>query len=101
MSASASAPQGSYRLRLAHVASWRSRAFVLLLAVLLAAGVVLPRVPHASALDDVQPPEIYAENAVVLSDLNQVLYDQNAHQRTPMASTTKMMTAIVAVRYGN
>ncbi|MEX2314285.1 MAG: hypothetical protein WD628_01115, partial [Thermomicrobiales bacterium] len=29
------------------------------------------------------------------------LYDRNAHTRTAMASTTKIMTAIVAARYGN
>lgn len=55
----------------------------------------------AVAVNDIPLPEIYAENAVVLSDFNEVLYDQNAHRRTAMASTTKIMTAIVAVRYGN
>jgi D-alanyl-D-alanine carboxypeptidase (penicillin-binding protein 5/6) len=47
------------------------------------------------------PPAVYANNAVVLSDYNEVLLDINARKRAPMASTTKMMTAIVAVRYGN
>ena len=47
------------------------------------------------------PPEIWSENAIVISDYNEVLFSQNANQRTAMASTTKMMTAIVAVRYGN
>ena len=47
------------------------------------------------------PPEIWSENAIVISDYNEVLFSQNPHQRTAMASTTKMMTAIVAVRYGN
>jgi D-alanyl-D-alanine carboxypeptidase (penicillin-binding protein 5/6) len=70
----------------------------MLLALLLSVGVqVLP----AGAQDVPAPPEIYAENAVVLSDYNEVLFDKSAHQRTAMASTTKMMTAIVAVRYGN
>ena len=55
----------------------------------------------ANAVDTPAPPEIFAENAVVLSDFNEILYDHNAHHRTAMASTTKIMTAIVAVRYGN
>ncbi len=34
----------------------------------------------------------------MLSDFNEILYAQNPHERTPPASLTKMMTAIVAVR---
>lgn len=72
---------------------------LLVLAVLIASAVVgsLP----ANAVDTPAPPEIAAENAVVLSDFNEVLLDRNAHQRTAMASTTKIMTATLAARYGN
>jgi serine-type D-Ala-D-Ala carboxypeptidase (penicillin-binding protein 5/6) len=83
------------------LARLHGRAATLVLALLVSAALVVPLVPRAQAVDELQPPEIYAENAVVLSDLNQVLYDKNARQRTAMASTTKMMTAIVAVRHGN
>jgi D-alanyl-D-alanine carboxypeptidase (penicillin-binding protein 5/6) len=89
------------RGRLAAPATWRARATLLLLAIVVLAGLVLPAVPRANAQEEIQPPDIWAENAVVISDLNQILYDKNAHQRTAMASTTKMMTAIVAVRYGD
>lgn len=47
-----------------------------------------------------EPPTINAAAAVVLSDFNQVLYGYNERARLPQASTTKIMTAIVAVRYG-
>ncbi|MDQ3547817.1 MAG: serine hydrolase [Chloroflexota bacterium] len=72
----------------------------LLIAAILFTSVVAQSLP-ANAIDAPEPPEIAAENAIVLSDFNEVLYDRNAHQRTAMASTTKIMTAIVAARYGN
>lgn len=55
----------------------------------------------AGAVEEPESPGTYSESAVVLSDYNEVLYDKNAHVRFAMASTTKMMTAIVAVRYGD
>jgi D-alanyl-D-alanine carboxypeptidase (penicillin-binding protein 5/6) len=72
----------------------------LLLLALLIVSLVSLSLP-ATAVEAPAPPDIFAENAVVLSDFNEVLYDHNAHQRTAMASTTKIMTAILAVRYGN
>lgn len=59
--------------------------------------------PHSAAVAQelIPPPEIWSENAIVISDYNEVLFDQNAHRRTAMASTTKIMTAIVAARYGD
>ncbi|HEX5166849.1 MAG TPA: serine hydrolase [Thermomicrobiales bacterium] len=72
---------------------------LLLLATLVVSLVTLSL--PATAVEAPSPPEVFAENAVVLSDFNEVLYDHNAHQRTAMASTTKIMTAILAVRYGN
>jgi len=71
-----------------------------LVAALVLASFVAQSLP-ANAVDAPDPPEIAAENAIVVSDFNEVLYDRNAHQRTAMASTTKIMTAIVAARYGN
>ena len=78
----------------------RARLIGLLLAAILIAAVVAQGLP-ATAVDAPEPPAITAENAVVLSDFNEVLYNHNAHTRTAMASTTKIMTAIVAARYGN
>lgn len=72
----------------------------LLVVALLLVAFVVQALP-ANAVDAPEPPEIAAENAIVISDFNEILYDRNAHQRTAMASTTKIMTAIVAARYGN
>lgn len=38
---------------------------------------------------------------VVCADTNQVLYGENQHKKMPMASTTKIMTAILALEHGN
>lgn len=38
---------------------------------------------------------------VICADTNQVLYGENQHKKMPMASTTKIMTAIVALEHGN
>ena len=45
------------------------------------------------------PPEVNAGKFVILSDFNEVLYGRGAHERIAPASLTKMMSAIVAVRY--
>lgn len=38
---------------------------------------------------------------VLCADTNQVLYGENQHKKMPMASTTKIMTAIIALEHGN
>ncbi len=46
--------------------------------------------------------DISAQSAVVIDkEYGNVLYEKNAHQRLPMASTTKIMTAICAIEEGN
>lgn len=42
-------------------------------------------------------------NAAVVMEANtgRVLFEKNAHDKMPMASTTKVMTALVALEYGN
>lgn len=45
---------------------------------------------------------INARSAIVMDfDSGRVLYEKNAYQKRPMASTTKVMTAIVALENGN
>jgi serine-type D-Ala-D-Ala carboxypeptidase (penicillin-binding protein 5/6) len=83
------------------VTFWQVRVLRLLVAVVLVAAVGAQHTPRPVVAEEIYPPEIYAENAIVLSDYNEILYEKNAHQRTAPASTTKMMTAIVAVRYGD
>ncbi len=48
------------------------------------------------------PPSVSAQSAVVLDAASgRVLYDKNMERRSGMASTTKIMTAIVALESGN
>lgn len=45
---------------------------------------------------------ISAESAcLIISDTKEVVYEKNAYERMPMASTTKIMTAIVALEKAN
>lgn len=47
-------------------------------------------------------PNIQAGCAIALDSKSKVvLYEKNAYQLVPMASTTKIMTALVAIKYGN
>ncbi len=70
---------------------WR----VLLIVVLLA-GVTLQRAPVRA---QAEAPLTNAEHIIILSDFNEILYERNSRQRIPLASLTKLMTAIVAVRH--
>lgn len=48
------------------------------------------------------PPENSAKAAVVMEvETGRVLYEKNAHEKLPMASTTKIMTAILAIENSN
>lgn len=45
---------------------------------------------------------LYATSAVLMdADSNRVLFEKNGHEKMPMASTTKIMTCIVALENGN
>ena len=47
-------------------------------------------------------PVINAQSAIVMDfDTGRVIFEKNAYQRRPMASTTKVMTAIIALENGN
>lgn len=78
-----------------------ARTLRLLFVVLVLLTVTVTWRPANVDADDLVEPQIWAENAVILSDYNEVIYDHNAHRRTAPASTTKMMTAIVAARHGD
>lgn len=49
-----------------------------------------------------EPPPVDARSVIVVDALTgQVLYERNADERLPMASTTKIMTALVAIERGD
>jgi len=48
------------------------------------------------------PPTISAESAILLdAKTGQILYEKNSHRRSPPASTTKVLTAIIAIESGH
>lgn len=57
---------------------------------------------EASVASGLNPPKIEAGAAIVMDmKSGRVLYEKNAHARKAIASTTKIMTAIVALEKGN
>ena len=82
------------RLRVSQVKSIMPLGRILFILILLA-GVTAPAIPaHAQS----EPPLTNAQNLIVLSDFNEVLYERNSRERIPLASLTKLMTAIVVMR---
>ena len=74
--------------------------FIALLTWLLHNASLIVFAKPPSAVDDF--PAVSAQGAILLeASGNHVIYEKNAHVRLPMASTTKIMTAIVAIEYGN
>ena len=65
-------------------------------AVLLTAGLHFP-VAYATDI-----PEVSARAAVVISaDTGEIIYSKNCEEKLPMASTTKIMTALLCIESGN
>lgn len=68
-------------------------------AVLLAFAAIFAYNTHSASAEGV---DVTAASAIVLeASTGRVLYEKDAHKKMPMASTTKVMTAIVALEYGN
>ena len=76
--------------------SFFKRAAGVLLAVFCCAFFIFPNAPSASAAG--YPERISAESAALISfDTGTVLYEKNAREKRSMASTTKIMTALLAL----
>ena len=64
--------------------------------------VVVPVVEPSVDTEVREPDGLYAQSAVLLdADSGRVLFEKNGIQERPMASTTKIMTCILALEYGN
>lgn len=60
------------------------------------------RLSEEQAIDAVEQLSLYATAAVLMdADSGRVLYDKNGEQPMAMASTTKIMTCIIALENGN
>ena len=53
--------------------------------------------PGNAAVPAEQPPEIHALSAAVMSEDGKLLYEREADRMLPIASTTKLMTALVVI----
>mgnify|MGYP001199966871 FL=1 len=52
--------------------------------------------------ENIKPPQIAAKAAIVMDQKSgRVLYEKNINEKLPMASTTKIMTLLLALEYGN
>lgn len=69
-----------------------------IIAIVLAASLFLPVQTNANSLNH----KIHSKGAVLIEqDSKRVLFEKNAYQQLPMASTTKVMTCLVALEEGN
>ena len=82
--------------------------------IILAVILTLPFLPAASSAvsaetsdrevadSEIRPSGLYARYAVLMdADTGRVLFSKSGETEAPMASTTKIMTALLALKYGN
>lgn len=51
---------------------------------------------------EIDPPKVVAKSAIVMDQKSgRILYGKDINEKLPMASTTKIMTALLALEYGN
>lgn len=73
----------------------------LLFSILLLSNLLAPQTIYANKEDEPDFP-LYAQSAVLMdADSGRILYEKNGHKVMPMASTTKIMTCILALENGN
>lgn len=76
----------------------------LMLLLLLLISCITYSFPHNILAEDFQPSssQLHAKYAVLMdADSGRVLYGKNADTPAPMASTTKIMTCVIALEYGS
>ncbi len=56
-----------------------------------------PAAGFDASAEQVSAPYVSAEHACLIDMSGRVIFEKNAHERAPMASTTKIMTALVAL----
>lgn len=72
------------------------KASVFFVALILFSNLIIPK---ASAVGE---PSLSAKSAILINaDTNEVVYEKNAYERRGMASTTKIMTALLAIEEGD
>lgn len=81
---------------------WSSRVIVIALAIALFCCQTVPIRAQDGEQEKTEDLQLYAQAAVLMdADSGRVLYGKNEKDVLPMASTTKIMTCILALEYGN
>lgn len=58
--------------------------------------------PKTAAAEIHEPQDLYAQAAVVMeAETGRILYEKNGNEQRAMASTTKLMTLVIALEYGD
>ena len=66
------------------------------------AETTLAKSPSLTPLSDAQSLDVSAKSAIAIeASSGEIYFEKNARERLPMASTTKIMTALVAIESGN
>ena len=74
---------------------------ILITALFMTAAVRINALAESESKEEA-PEQLYAQAAVLMdADSGRVLYGKNESEVMPMASTTKIMTCILALEYGN
>ncbi|MGI6112840.1 MAG: D-alanyl-D-alanine carboxypeptidase family protein [Mahellales bacterium] len=64
--------------------------------------IIYAGIPRYHVRANAQQPQTISRAAIVIeADTNRILYEKNIHQRLANASTTKILTAIIAIEHGN
>ena len=87
----------------------RIKTALVLLICIMAYAVLQPFAPYMSQAEEesgsdteIKPSELYARSAVLMdAQTGRILFAKNAQEEMPMASTTKIMTCILALEEGN
>ena len=74
---------------------------ILLASLLLCSYILVPAHAQANIVEALPPPSVSAQSAVLmLENTGEILYQKDGNTPLPMASTTKIMTALVALELG-
>ena len=72
--------------------------FIRLISVSLVLSYILSSFSVQFATESTTEPETYSKHIICIErTTSQILYEKDAYTKTPMASTTKIMTAIIAL----
>ncbi len=74
------------------------KSYIIILSIL----ITLPYNDNICCAEEINEWQLYSMSAVLMDgDTGRILYEKNGHEKRAMASTTKIMTLILTLEYGN